>query len=140
MQELVLKGKKKRTVFTLKEHRILLTVFFAPAHTFDKNTLVALNEETPIKLISDTVANNVYFDDGFFFIPQQSNHCRKLPFKTTTFCYHPNIMSDADFDKLDTFFKNNGMLFKDFKEVDCVKRTRNIYDMLIQRLYFRRRK
>ena len=125
---------------TLKEHGILPTVFFAPAHTFDKNTLVALKEESPIRVISDTVANDVYFDDGFYFIPQQSGHCRKLPFKTTTLCYHPNIMRDSDFYELEIFIRNNRTSFKEYNDVVLSKRTQSVYDKLIQLLYFWRRK
>lgn len=125
---------------TLKEHGILPAVFFAPAHTFDTNTLVALKEESPIRIISDTVANNVYFDDGFYFIPQQSGHCRKLPFKVTTFCYHPNIMSDADFIALDSFFKSYRNKFVDASSLNMKKRYHGIFDQLLEKIYFIRRK
>lgn len=132
--------KIKEGYSTLKEHGILPTVFFAPAHTFDKNTLVALKEETHIRVISDTVANDVYFDDGFYFIPQQSGHCRKLPFKTTTFCYHPNIMSDKDFDVLDSFLKQYGNQFGELSALKMKKRHRGIFDQLLKKIYFIRRK
>lgn len=124
----------------LKANGILPKVFFAPAHTFDKNTLVALREESQIRVISDTVANNVYFDDGFYFIPQQSGHCRKLPFKVTTFCYHPNIMSDADFIALDSFFRRYSNQFIDLSTLKMEKYHRGIFDQLLKKLYFIRRK
>ena len=132
--------KIKEGYTTLKEHGILPTVFFAPAHTFDKNTLVALKEENPIRVISDTVANDVYFYDGIYFIPQQSGHCRKLPFKTTTFCYHPNIMSDKDFDELDSFLKQYGNRFGELSALNMKKRHRGIFDQLLKKIYFIRRK
>ena len=78
-------------VDVLKGHDIEPKVFFAPSHTFDENTLVALKEESDIRIISDTIANDVYFENNFYFIPQQSGRVRKLPFKMVTFCYHPNI-------------------------------------------------
>ena len=134
------KQKIREGYSTLKEHGILPTVFFAPAHTFDKNTLVALKEESQIRVISDTVANDVYFDDGFYFIPQQSGHCRKLPFKITTFCYHPNIMSDNDFIKLDSFLKLYGNRFCELSALKMQKRHRGYFDQLLEKIYFIRRK
>ena len=93
----------------LQEHEISPEIFFAPAHTFDKNTMKALKSESEIRVISDTVANDVYYQDGFYFVPQQSGHCRRLPFKMVTFCYHPNIMEKKDFMVLNRFLS----LYKD---------------------------
>ena len=42
--------------------------FFAPAHTYDKNTLLALKSESNIRIISDTIAIKPYFEDGFVYI------------------------------------------------------------------------
>ena len=131
--------KIKKGYSTLKEHGILPTVFFAPAHTFDKNTLVALKEETPIRVISDTVANDVYFDDGIYFVPQQSGHCRKLPFKTTTFCYHPNIMDDATFLGLEEFLKRNKDFFSQFDIMKFRMRKKSFLDGILKHIYFLRR-
>jgi len=47
-------------------------VFFAPSHTFDANTLEALRLESNIGVICDTIANNVYTLNAFYFIPQQT--------------------------------------------------------------------
>ena len=52
----------------LKSHNIEPKVFFAPSHTFDENTLIALKEESNIRIISDTIANDVYLENGFYFI------------------------------------------------------------------------
>jgi len=80
-------------------------IFFAPSHTFDMNTLEALRTESDIRIISDTIANDIYIMRGFYFIPQQSGHVQSLPFRITTFCYHPNNMSENDFKILDNFIK-----------------------------------
>lgn len=45
--------------------------FFAPSHTFDRNTLKALAEETSIRIISDTIALYPYRLDEFAVIPCQ---------------------------------------------------------------------
>ncbi len=119
----------------LKKKGIQPKIFFAPSHTFDKNTLEALRTETDIRIISDTVAFDVYFEGGFYFIPQQSGHVRKLPFKIVTFCYHPNIMNDRDFSVLEEFLKK---YTAKFGTVDSVlkKRKRTLFDALLRNFYF----
>lgn len=72
-------------------------VFSAPSHTFDDNTIKALKLKSNIRIISDTIANDVYKLGDFYFVPQQSGKVRRLPFKVTTFCYHPNEMTKDDF-------------------------------------------
>lgn len=124
----------------LKDKGISASIFFAPAHTFDENTLIALKEETPIRIISDTVANDIYYKNSIYYIPQQSGRCRKLPFKVTTFCYHPNTMSDDDYLELEEFLKINGEQFTSFKEMVLVKRHRGIVDLMLNKIYFMRRK
>lgn len=84
------------------------TAFFAPSHTFDENTLSALYNATAIRVVSDTVAWDAYRDGDFAFVPVQSGRVRRLPFKLTTFCYHPNFMSEGDFFELESFLDSNG--------------------------------
>ena len=124
----------------IKDKGISASIFFAPAHTFDENTLIALKEETPIRIISDTVANDIYYKNSIYYIPQQSGRGRKLPFKVTTFCYHPNTMSDDDYLELEEFLKINGEQFTSFKEMVLVKRHRGIVDLMLNKIYFMRRK
>ena len=100
------KKKIKNGLEIFRKHGIVPRIFFAPSHTFDENTIKALKEESDIRIISDTIANDVYYNKGIYFVPQQSGRCRKLPFKVITFCYHPNAMTDIDFRILDTFLKN----------------------------------
>ena len=119
----------------LKESGINPKIFFAPAHTFDENTLKALFEETDIRTISDTVAGDVYYKEHFYFIPQQSGHVRKLPFKTVTFCYHPNIMMDKDFEELDAFIRKNKEKFQGVG-LQIRKRKYDIRDELLKNIYF----
>lgn len=123
----------------LKSHDIVPRAFFAPSHTFDENTLVALREESDIRVISDTIANDVYFERGFYFVPQQSGRVRKLPFKVCTFCYHPNMMKDADFDQLDAFLESMGDKFETYNGIKMVKRDLMWFDKFLRKIYFMRR-
>ena len=120
-------------------HGIVPQVFFAPSHTFDENTLSALEAESDIRIVSDTVANDVYSMRGFTFVPQQTGRVRKLPFKTVTCCYHPNTMSDEAFDILETFLTKHRKKFIEFPTV-TTKRRRNLYDKFLSYLYFVNRK
>ena len=123
----------------LKQYGIVTNVFFAPSHTFDKNTLIALKEESNIRIISDTIANDVYFENDFYFIPEQSGRVRNLPFKLCTFCYHPNTMCDKDFENLEIFLKKYYFKFVAVKEIELKKRLKSLFDKLLHFMYFVKR-
>ena len=123
----------KNGVGILNSYSIHPKVFFAPAHTYDNNTLKALMMESEIRVISDTPANDVYHRDGFIFIPQQSGRVRKLPFKTITFCYHPNIMKNSDFIQLEEYMKAHKI--SSFELINT-KRHLSLYDRLLMSVYY----
>ena len=133
------KEKIRRGVELLRSHNIDPKVFFAPAHTFDMNTIEALKAESNIRIISDTVANRPYKRWGFTFIPQQSGHVRKLPFNTVTFCYHPNTMKEKDFEVLETFIRDNKESFSPFNVIET-NRKFGIVDRALNFAYFARKK
>lgn len=122
----------------LTQHQIKPVVFFAPAHTFDDNTLLAVREETPIRIISDTVSFDKYSDGYFTYYPVQSGKVRNLPFKTVTFCYHPNLLEEKDFRNLEKFLKKHRQKFE--CSIEIVSRKFNIIDYIIRYVYFGRRK
>lgn len=123
----------------LKAHGVKPEIFFAPSHTFDENTLRAIRDKTDIRVISDTIAYDVYEKDDFWFIPQQSGKVRSLPFKLVTFCYHPNTMEAKDYDILEAFIKNKGKQFVTFDFSLLKKRKFGIKDWILKKLYFMRR-
>lgn len=122
----------------LQAEGIATDVFFAPSHTFDENTIIALKDVTPIRIISDTIAYDVYQKDGITYVPQQSGKCRQLPFRTTTFCYHPNEMCTSDFTQLENFLKKYAHHFVKFSSV-IKERTYDSVDLLLHNLYFYRK-
>lgn len=134
------KGKIAKGVKIFNEHGIVPRIFFAPSHTFDKNTLIALKEESAIRIISDTIANDIYRDGEFVFVPQQSGSVRKLPFKTITFCYHPNSMDEKSFEVLDNFLAKNSKMFYSFEllKVENIKRKYNLFDKFLRYFYMKR--
>lgn len=123
----------------LQNHGIFPKIFFAPAHTFDENTLLALENNSNIRIISDTIAMDVYKEKEFFFIPQQSGKARKLPFRIVTFCYHPNNMTRKSFAHLEEFFSKNARNFIRFEDISFRERKLNFIDYFLRRMYFLRK-
>jgi len=130
------KEKIRKGVSVFRNHGIDPVVFFAPSHTFDEFTLTALREESNIEIISDTIAWDSYKYRDFVFIPQQSGRVRKLPFKTTTYCYHPNSMDIDDYKKLEIFLKSHRI--SDLSQVGFYNfnRKKTLFDRLLSMLYF----
>lgn len=127
--------KISRGVEIMRAHGIEPKVFFAPSHTFDANTLTALKKCSGIRIISDTVANAPYSADGFTFVPQQSGRARELPMKWITYCYHPNMMTDFDFERLEAFLTGHASEFIDFP-TEGVDRPFSVYDRLLRAGYY----
>ena len=113
-------------------------VFIAPCHTYDQNTIKALRKESNIRIISDTVANDVYYHDEFYYIPLQSGMVRRLPFSLVTFCYHPNTMNDQQFLSLEEFLERHHRKFVSFDNVKLQKREKSLFDKVLQKLYLLR--
>ena len=126
----------------LKEHGLHPKYFFAPSHTFDENTLVALREETDIRIISDTIALKPYRENGFTFIPQIFGHCVKMPLPGVyTFCLHPNAMNDAQFAQTERFLQAHSSEFISFNDLDLENLSgKDIISKLLSWAYFMRRK
>lgn len=120
-------------VSILRSYGINPKVFFAPAHTFDENTIKALLNVSDIRIISDTPTNKPYLKYGMTFVPQQSGRVRKLPFNTVTFCYHPNTMNDKAFALLENFLQDNK--FDEFP-VEPVSRKISFIDKILMKIYY----
>ena len=134
------RAKIREGLQILQGHGLKPDVFFAPSHTFDNNTMEALRLESEIRTISDTVADDVYCRNGFTFIPQQSGRVRKLPFRVSTICLHPNFATDAEFLKMESFFRENTGAFLSPREIHQTTRKRSLLDFLYEKAYFLRRK
>lgn len=136
------KIKIERGYKILNEHGIFVEIFFAPAHTFDENTLKAIKNTTNIRIVSDTVASDIYKQGDFWFIPQQSGRVREInPLcKLVTFCYHPNTMQEKDYRILEIFLRKNRAQFVTFENALLKNRKFGAKDWMIRKLYFTRRK
>lgn len=130
-----------RGVAIMKDYGLQPQYFFAPSHTFDENTLMALREESDIRIISDTVGRYPYGHDDFYFIPQVGGHCVKMPFLGIfTFCLHPNLMNDTSFIALECFLNKYNQNFIGFDEIDLNKYgKKEVFDKFLSILYFKYR-
>lgn len=133
------KRKIKAGYEILKENKVAPVAFFAPAHTFDENTIEALKTETDIRIVSDTISNKPYCKYGVTFVPQQTGRVRSLPLDTVTFCYHPNKMCDDDFKKMETFIQKHYKSFVAFPAKPSSNKE-SLFDKILRKVYFLRRK
>jgi hypothetical protein len=75
-------------------------IWVAPAHSFNSLTLKALSEETSIRIVSDGIAWNAFYEQGFHWIPQQIWKLTPRNSGLWTVCLHPNQMDDASLSRL----------------------------------------
>ena len=136
------KQKIRDGITILKSHGLNPKYFFAPSHTFDENTLIALKECSDIRIISDTIATVPYKKGDFVFIPQIGGHCVNMPFSGVyTFCFHPNTMNEAAFDSLESFIQSHKSEFCGFDELELgFVKSKSLKDKFISWLYFTQRK
>lgn len=111
--------KIKNGVSIMKNHNLSPRYFFAPSHTFDKNTLIALRKCSDIRIVSDTIATKPYKRNNFIFIPQLGGHCTEIKIPGIwTFCLHPSMMNENDLEDTETFLKNHFTEFIGFDDLN----------------------
>lgn len=134
------RNKIAKGIKVFQEKAVKVKIFFPPSHTFDLNTLEALKRESPIRIINDTVSNDLYKQGDFYFIPQQCGRVKWLPFRVTTFCYHPNDINELEIEKLEKFIKKNRHKFLSVNDLPMINRELSLYDKALRKLYFAFRK
>lgn len=136
------KEKIRKGVTVLRKHGIEPKYFFAPAHTFDENTLEALRTESNIRIISDTIATKPYRKNDFVFIPQIGGHCMEMKMSGVwTFCFHPNTMNDIDFEATERFIQSHKKNMIGFGDLDLTNlKDKNKMGELLSKVYFTMRK
>lgn len=112
------------------EYGIKPSLFIAPAHTFDRNTLKALRQATDIRIISDGFALKPFRKYGFNWIPQQSWSFRKRYIGLWTICLHPETAADNEPELLEQFIIANKKKMLDWSNLTYKKI--NIIDVLFK--------
>ena len=88
----------------LRKHGLTPTCFFAPAHTYDANTVKVLAEGVGnIRYISDGYALAPYQEAGMVFLPTICDRPTPFPVGVFTFVFHPGTMTEVRFRRLEKF-------------------------------------
>jgi len=130
--------KIQKGIAILNSHHIYPKYFFAPSHTFDKNTIAALQKESDIRIISDTIGRWPYKKGNFWFIPQITGRCIEMPLTGIyTFCFHPNTMTELSFHNLDLFLSKHYSKFIGFEEIDLSRYgDKKCFDKILSSIFF----
>ena len=131
------KLKIKSGIKIFNKNFINCNLWVAPAHSFDENTIKALKSETNIHIISDGIGWSPYYEYGMYWIPQQLWKPRTMLFGTWTICYHPDDMSNNDFEILEDFFKKNRKNIISVEELKLSKKPKSLLEKLFEKLYWR---
>lgn len=133
------KNKIRHGINILKREKVFPTAWVAPAHSFDKNTLLALKEESNIRVISDGFAFTPFKKGEFTWVPQQLwGFCQKRH-GIWTGCFHPNTISEENFLDLQKFVAANYECFTSINEVITAKRNRSLIDKAFHTYTFLKR-
>lgn len=99
-------NKIKKGTQKFKDEGINVRSFFAPNHTYDKNTFLAL-KNSGIKYVIDGYGLIPYSEYGLDFIPQLFYKEIMLPFGIQSTQIHLNYWSNTDYENFEIFIKNN---------------------------------
>lgn len=121
--------KIKKGIDIFKSHQIKTRTWIAPGHSFDKNTLTALKENSDISIVSDGYALVPYLKDDFLWIPAQISDCKENDYAGIwTFCFHPNETSASAFAKLKQFIQTHQDSFVSVDDLVRIRRKRDYKD------------
>lgn len=110
-------------------------VWVAPAHTFDKTTLLCLQEETPIRVISDGLSSRPFQRYGMTWVPQQMWRTRTAPPGVWTICLHPNEMDQEALLEVEGFLRASGPQVVSISTIGAVKRQWDFTDGAFEILF-----
>ena len=98
--------KLKEGLDKFNSENIKIKIFFAPNHTFDNNTILAL-KKCGINEILDGYGLMPYEENGMKFVPQLFYKLHVIPFGIQTFQIHLNYFKQKDFEEFEKFIKLN---------------------------------
>ena len=111
------KGLKK-----FEDEKIKIRSFFAPNHTYDENTLVAL-KELGVKNIIDGYGLLPYTEKNLNFIPQLFYKEIMLPFGIQSTQIHLNYWSEEDYNRFEDFILKYNNKIINFEK--CISKINN---------------
>jgi len=107
----------KQGLEILKKENIRTEIYMAPSHSYDKNTILALNE-LGFKYVTDGYTNFNYLWHGLKFIPcMHTFKIRKEVSGICTLCLHINTMSEDDLQEFENTLKKYEKSLCDYSEL-----------------------
>lgn len=131
------KSKLQRARDILQRESVHPDLWIAPGHSFDANTLRAL-DEIGIRCLSDGFSLYPYRDSsGMTWVPQQLWHFRRMPFGVWTICLHVNSWSSTEVDRFRSNIAEFAAGLTDWRSVVSryQGRRRNPIDYLFAKTY-----
>jgi predicted deacetylase len=113
-----------------ENENIKIKIFFAPNHTFDENTILAL-KKCGINEVLDGYGLMPYEENGVKFIPQLFYKLYTIPFGIQTFQIHLNYLKNQDFENLEKFIKKNSKKIITYQQA-INKLTNNTFHKIIR--------
>ena len=132
--------KIKKSWHMFQTNNVTPNVWIAPAHCFDLITLKSILAETSIKIVSDGIARNQYYEHGFFWIPQQLWTFEEKISGLWTICLHPNTMSLEDLDALDHSLGKFSSRVASIDTIQLTKRSKSLLDNFENSLFWIKRR
>jgi predicted deacetylase len=117
----------------LRSHGLEPTVWVAPRHGFDANTVEAL-KAVGIRVISDGLSAYPHLCQGVFWIPQQLWAGKPRRFGVWTICIHANESSDAQFRRFEEFMRRERDKFATVEDIIATygERRRSFVDLFYE--------
>jgi hypothetical protein len=100
------------------EHGVRPSVFVAPNHGFDANTIRALCKHGAMPFVSDGISWRVFRDRGLTWLPQLDWRMPRLRFGFRTVCLHPSTMGDREMDTFENASRAARHCFISINEID----------------------
>jgi predicted deacetylase len=97
----------------LDQRGLASDIFMAPAHSYDRNTLIAL-KQLGFKYVTDGYSIFPYENNSLKFIPCQSSRPINGLIGIITVCLHPNTMMASDFEELNKWIEGNSHKICDY--------------------------
>lgn len=135
LSEQTTKLLKAREIFD--REGVIPELWVAPAHSFDANTLEALNE-IGLRYLSDGFSLYPYHDSyGMMWVPQQLWHFRRMPAGVWTICLHLNNWGMAEVDGFRSHVREFAALLGQWDLVvsEYQRRKRGLIDAVFARVY-----
>lgn len=129
------KKKIKKAWNLLIKKGIKPTLWTAPLRSYDYNTLLALELETDIRIISDDISFSPFYDRNFYWIPQQLWSFKMFPFGLWSIILHPSTAPEDSIDSLGKTIELHRTLFTSFSKDLLSKRKKNLLDVLFRKFF-----